>query len=149
MFKRAPFGLKPLTSLFQRGMSRILGDLPFVSNQVDDIVIYSKNREEHAEHVRTVIEWLTAARLIINFEKCFFFRTQISLLGFVVGLHGKSVDPKKLANSDSWSAPTTRKQVQSYLGTFNFFREYIPMYSTVKAPLDAPRSVSCSAILIG
>ena len=140
MFKRAPFGLKPLSSIFQRGMSRILGDLPFVLNFIDDIVIFSKNREEHAEHVRTVIARLTAARLIINLEKCFFFHTQISLLGFVVGLHGKSVDPKKLANIDSWCAPTTGKQVQSYLGTFNFFREYIPMYSTVAAPLDALRN---------
>jgi hypothetical protein len=49
MFKKAPFGLKPLSSLFQRGMNRILGDLPFVCNFIDDIVIFSRNRTEHAE----------------------------------------------------------------------------------------------------
>jgi len=140
MFKKAPFGLKPLSSLFQRGMSRILGDLPFVFNFIDDIVICSKNRDEHAEHVRAVINRLTAANLIINRNKCNFYSTQISLLGFVIGLHGKSVDPKKFVNIDEWEAPTTAKQVQSCLGTFNFFREYIPIFSTVAAPLDALRN---------
>src|SRR4051812_47035404 len=109
MFKKAPFGLKPLSSLFQRGMSRILGDLPFVLNFIDDIVIFSKNREEHAEHVRTVIERLNKAKLIINEQKCNFYSTQIALLGFVVGLHGKSVDPAKFANIDEWDEPTTAK----------------------------------------
>lgn len=121
MFKKAPFGLKPLSSLFQRGMSRILGDLPFVLNFVDDVVIFSRSREEHAAHVRTVINHLNAANLILNREKCNFFSTQISLLGFVVGLQGKSVDPRKFANIDEWVEPTTAKQIQSYLGTFNFF----------------------------
>jgi len=140
MFKMAPFGLKPLSSLFQRGMSRILGDLPFVLNYIDDVVIFSKTREEHAEHVKIVIERLNAAKLIINREKCHFFSTQISLLGFVVGLHGKSVDTKKLANIDEWVEPTTGKQIQSYLGSFNFFREFIPLYTKVAAPLDALRN---------
>jgi hypothetical protein len=52
MFKKAPFGLKPLSSLFQRGMNRILGDLPFLCNFIDDIVIFSRNRTEHAKHVK-------------------------------------------------------------------------------------------------
>jgi len=66
MFQRAPFGLKPLSSIFQRGMTRILGDLPFVLVFIDDIVIFSKTREEHAEQVKCVIERLTAAKLIID-----------------------------------------------------------------------------------
>jgi IS30 family transposase len=111
-----------------------------VFNFIDDIVICSKNRDEHAEHVRAVINRLTAANLIINRNKCNFYSTQISLLGFVIGLHGKSVDPKKFVNIDEWEAPTTAKQVQSCLGTFNFFREYIPIFSTVAAPLDALRN---------
>lgn len=98
MFKKAPFGLKPLSSLFQCGMNRILGDLPFVCNFIDDIVIFSRSRKEHAEHVKTVIKRLNEAKLIINRNKCNFFSTQISLLGFLVNLHGKSVDTKKLLN---------------------------------------------------
>src|ERR1700744_640662 len=140
MFKKAPFGLKPLSSLFQRGMSRILGDLPFVSFFIDDLVIYSKNRKEHAEHVRSVIERLNEANLIINKEKCNFFATQIALLGFTIDLHGKRIDPRKLANIHEWYPPTSAKQVQSYMGTFNFFREHVPLISTLASPLDALRN---------
>lgn len=142
MFKRAPFGLKPLTSHFQRGMTRILGDLPFVLVFVDDIVIFSKTRAEHAEHVKCVLERLTEANLIVNPDKCHFYATQIVLLGFVVDLKGKRVDPSKLANIEQWVAPTTGTQVQSYMGTFNFFREYIPLFSTLAAPLDKLRHLT-------
>lgn len=140
MFKKAPFGLKPLSSLFQRGMSRILGDLPFVRNFIDDILIASKNREEHAMHVKTVIERLTEAKLIVNPEKCRFFATQVAVLGFVIDVDGKRVDPNKLANIDDWEPPTTGAEVMSYMGTFNFFRDYIPLISTISAPLDALRN---------
>lgn len=54
--QKAPFGLQPLSSLFQRGMNRLLGDLPFVCNFIDDIVIFSKNRKEHAQHVKMPLE---------------------------------------------------------------------------------------------
>ncbi|GJJ75509.1 hypothetical protein EMPS_07867 [Entomortierella parvispora] len=139
MFRRAPFGLKPLSSIFQRGMTRILGDLPFVLVFIDDIVIFSKTKEEHAAHVKCVIERLTEAKLIINPEKSHFFSTQIVLLGFVIDLAGKRVDPTKLANIDQWVPPTTGTQIQSYMGTFNFFPEFIPLFSTLAAPLDKLR----------
>jgi hypothetical protein len=121
-------------------MTRILGDLPFVLIFIDDIVIFSKLREEHAEQVKCVIERLTKAKLIINKEKSHFYATQIVLLGFVIDLKGRRVDPTKLANIDQWAAPTTSTQIQSYMGTFNFFREYIPLFSTLAAPLDKLRN---------
>jgi hypothetical protein len=120
MFKKAPFGSKPLSSLFQRGMSRILGDLPFVLNFIDDIVIFSKTRE-HAAHVKLVIERLNEAKLIINKSKRNFFSTQISLLGFIVNLTGKEVYPTKLANIHEWAPSSTAKQVQSYWVTIQLF----------------------------
>jgi hypothetical protein len=141
MFKKAPFGLKPLSSLFQRGMSRILGDLEFVRNFIDDILIASKDRSDHCENVKLVIERLTEAKLIINIDKCNFYSTQVSLLGFVINTKGRRVDPNKLVNINDWQPPTTGKQVQSYMGTFNFFREYMPLISTVAAPLDALRNI--------
>jgi hypothetical protein len=141
MFKKAPFGLKPLSSLFQRGMSRILGDLEFVRNFIDDILIASKDRQDHLNHVKIVIERLNKAMLIINTDKCKFYSTQVSLLGFIISTNGRRVDPNKLVNIADWKPPTTGKQVQSYMGTFNFFREYMPLISTVAAPLDALRNV--------
>jgi len=119
--QKAPFGLKPLSSLFQRGMNRLLGDLPFVRNFIDDIVVFSRNRKEHAEHVKNVIERLNEAKLILNRDKCNFFSTKITLLGFQVGLHGRSVDLRKLIDLHKLEYPTSGKQIQSYLGTLTFF----------------------------
>lgn len=140
MFQGAPFGLKHISSLFQRGMSRILGDLPFVGIFIDDIVVYSDSIEEHKLHLRTVINRLTQARLILNPDKCHFFCTKIALLGHIIDVNGKQIDPKKIVNMNEWDYPTTGKQVQQYLGFFNFFREYIPCFSTLAAPLDGLRN---------
>jgi len=147
MFKKAPFGLKPLSSLFQRGTSRILGDLKFVRNFIDDILIASRSRVEHAIHVRMVIKRLTEAKLIINREKCSFFSTQVALLGFIVDVNGKRIDPNKLANIEEWLPPTTGKGVMSYMGTFNFFRDNVPLIATIGAPLDALRNVQGPFVL--
>jgi hypothetical protein len=141
MFARAPFGLKPMTSIFQRGMSHLLGDLHFVGVYVDDIVIFSDSIEEHTEHVKLVIDKLTKAKLIINKEKSHFLRTQVLLLGFVIDAKGRKINPDKVANVKSWAPPTNGKMVQRYLGMFNYFREYIPLFSTIAAPLDKMRNV--------
>lgn len=121
MFARAPFGLKPMTSIFQRGMSVILGDLPFVAVYVDDIVIFSDTPEEHLRHVQLVLDRLTQAKLIINPEKCHFFCTEVVLLGFVINEHGHRIQTEKIANIQRWAPPTNGKMVQRYLGMFNYF----------------------------
>lgn len=144
MFARAPFGLKPMTSIFQRGMTYILGDLAYVCIYVDDIVIFSRTKEEHLQHVKIVIDRLTKAKLIINREKSKFLCTQIVLLGFVIDKHGRRINPEKVANISAWAPPTNGKMVQRYMGMFNHFREYIPMYGHISGPLDSLRNAKGS-----
>lgn len=139
MFARAPFGLKPMTSIFQRGMMKIFEDLDWVAIYVDDIVIFSDSAEEHSRHVQEVLQRLTKYNLIVNPEKCHFFCTEVVLLGFIVNKNGRRINPEKIANVQTWAAPTNAKMVQRYLGLFNYFREYIPLYSTLAAPLDRLR----------
>lgn len=140
MFARAPFGLKPLTSIFQRGMSELLGDLHYGDNYVDDIIVYSREVEEHLAHTRLIIDRLTEVKLIINREKCKFLSTEVLLLGFIVNEEGRRVNTEKIANVQAWALPTNKKMIQRYLGLFNYFREYIPLYSTITAPLDQLRN---------
>ena len=80
---RAPFGLKPLTSIFQRAMSELFRDLNYAENYVNDIIIHSKDSESHLAHVTTVVKRLTEVGLIINQEKCHFMSTEVLLLGFI------------------------------------------------------------------
>jgi hypothetical protein len=124
-------------------MSHLLGDLHFVSVYVNDIVIYSNTIEERLEHVKIVIERPTKAKLIINKEKSNFFRMQVVLLGLLVDSNGKRTRGPILTKLpiSRRAPPTNDKMVQRYLGMFNYFREYIPLYGTVSAPLDRLRNV--------
>src|SRR5215471_4081566 len=81
-FRGAPFGLKTLPSHFQRVMTMLLRGLDFARVFIDDIVVFSKTMEEHAEHVNEVIRRLTEAQLILNVDKCQFAKREVNLLGF-------------------------------------------------------------------
>ncbi len=72
MFRGCPFGLKPISSKFQRVMSIVFDGLPFVTTFVDDIVVYSQNMQDHQSHVKTVIDKLTKVNLLLNPDKCHF-----------------------------------------------------------------------------
>jgi transposase InsO family protein len=138
-FRGAPFGLKMLPSQFQRVMSVLLHDLDFVRVFIDDLVVFSKCRSDHATHLAEVIRRLNQSNLILNVSKCHFARLEINLLGFRINPYGRSIDPPRLVNLADWPVPTTAKQLQSFLGFVNYFREYVPLISTITAPLNAIR----------
>ena len=77
-----------MMSIFQRGMSVILGDLPFVAVYVDNIVIFLDTPEEHLHHMQLVLDHLTKAKLIINPDKCHFFCIEVVLLSFIISEYG-------------------------------------------------------------
>ena len=136
-FRGAPFGLKTLPSQFQRVMSFLLQDLDFARVFIDDVVVFSKSRSEHAAHLSEVIRRLNQAKLILNVSKCHFARLEIKLLGFLINPDGRSIDPSRLANLADWPTPTTAKQLQSFLGFVNYLREQIPKIADFTAPLNA------------
>ena len=138
-FRGAPFGLKTLPSHFQRVMSLLFRDLDYVRVFIDDIVVFSKLRDEHAAHLKEVIRRLNDANLILNVDKCQFARLEITLLGFRINPYGRSIDPSRLANLVDWPVPTTAKQLQSFLGLVNYLRDFVPKISTITAPLNAIR----------
>ncbi|SAL97386.1 hypothetical protein [Absidia glauca] len=80
VFQGCPFGLKPISSKFQRVMAKLLQDLPFATAFVDDIVIFSKTLHDHISHVKVVIERLTAVNLVLNPDKCHFAHESVTLL---------------------------------------------------------------------
>ncbi|SAL97783.1 hypothetical protein [Absidia glauca] len=144
MFRGCSFGLKPISSKFQRVMSTLFSQPPFhtfVATFVDDIVVYSSSYAEHQEHTKLVIDELTKINLTLNPNKCHFAQKTIYLLGFCVAAHGKTyLDPRKVTNTQEWPIPTTGKHIQQFLGLVNYFRTYIPRMALLTAPLDALRS---------
>jgi hypothetical protein len=83
----------------------------FVVVFIDDILIYSKNEEEHARHLRIVLAHLREHQLYAKFSKCAFWLEEIQFLGHVLSAKGILVDPNKVEDILEWKPPTTVHQV--------------------------------------
>jgi hypothetical protein len=94
----------------------------FVVVFIDDILIYSKNEEEHAQHLQIVLTRLRVHQLYANFSKCAFWLEEIQFLGHVLSAKGIAVDPSKVKDILEWKPPTTVHQVRSFLGLAGYYR---------------------------
>ncbi|CCO31293.1 Retrotransposable element Tf2 155 kDa protein type 1 [Rhizoctonia solani AG-1 IB] len=132
-----PFGLKNGPPIFQRFMNHIFHDLFDVTVIVylDDILIFSRNREEHTEHVREVLRRIRENNLYLNLSKCLFFTTEVTYIGIVITPEGISMEKEKIRAVQEWQEPRTVKQLQSFLGFANFYRQFIKDFSTIVKPL--------------
>jgi hypothetical protein len=94
----------------------------FVVVFIDDILIYSKNEEEHAQHLWIVLTRLREHQLYAKFSKCAFWLEEIQFLGHVLSARGIAVDPSKVKDILEWKPPTTVHQVRSFLGLTRYYR---------------------------
>ncbi|KAF7215971.1 transcript variant X1, partial [Nothobranchius furzeri] len=134
-----PFGLTNAPAVFQRLVNSVLGDYinDFVTVYLDDILIFSRSLAQHKRHVRLVLQWLLENRLFVKAEKCEFHVSVVKFLGFVLESGRLRADPDKVQAVTEWPTPTTRKQLQRFLGFANFYRRFIRNYSQTTAPLTA------------
>lgn len=132
-----PFGLTNAPAIFQHLMNDIFREYldDFVVCYLDDILIFSKNEEDHKTHVRLVLQKLRDAGLYAKLEKCVFHQPQVEFLGYIISGEGLSMDPKKIQTVINWKAPKTVRDVQCFLGFANFYRIFIKNYSKIAAPL--------------
>lgn len=132
-----PFGLTNAPAVFQCLVNDVLRDLlgRTVFVYLDDILIFSSSLEEHTEHVRDVLQRLLENKLYVKAEKCDFHVSSTSFLGYVIEEGQLRADPAKVEAVRDWPAPTTRKQLQRFLGFANFYRRFVRGYSQIAAPL--------------
>lgn len=132
-----PFGLTNAPAVFQALINDVLRDMlnRFVFVYLDDILIFSRDLDEHVQHVRLVLKRLLENRLFVKVEKCDFHVSSVSFLGFVVEKGQLKADPAKVQAVTEWPVPSTRKHLQRFLGFANFYRRFIRNYSQVAAPL--------------
>jgi len=103
----------------------------FVVVYLDDILVYSKTYEEHVQHVRHVLTALRDADLRIKLEKTEFHKCEVKFLGYIISRDGLKMDAKKIEAITSWPKLTIVKEVQSFLGFANFYRQFIKDYSKI------------------
>jgi len=132
-----PFGLSGAPATFQRFINDTLREYldKFCSAYLDDIIIYSKTREEHVQHLRLVLEQLRKAGLFAKISKCEFFVQETKFLGLIVGENGFRMDPEKVKTIVNWKAPSNLTDVQAFIGFGNFYRRFIKDFSKIIAPL--------------
>ena len=92
------FGLTNAPAYFMSMMNKVFMEFldKFVVVFIDDILVYSKNEEEHKEHLRLVLEKLREHQLYANFSKCVFWLKEVTFLGHVISREGIAVDPTKV-----------------------------------------------------
>jgi hypothetical protein len=107
----------------------------FVVVFIDDILIYSKNEEEHAQHIRIVLTRLREHKLYAKFSKCEFWLDQVQFLGHVLTPEGVSVDPCKVQDVLSWKSHASVHQIRQFLGLAGYYRRFIPDFSKIAHPM--------------
>nr|GFA97877.1 hypothetical protein [Tanacetum cinerariifolium] len=108
----------PHVPVFMNLMNRVCKPYldKFVIVFIDDILIYSKNQEEHGEHLKTILNLLRSEKLYAKFLKCDFWLISMKFLGYVIDSSGVHVDPAKIEAIKNWTAPTTPTEVRQFLG---------------------------------
>ena len=132
-----PFGLTNAPSNFMRLMNHVLRLFigHFVVVYFDDILIYSKDLDEHIGHLRKVLEVLRNESLFANLKKFTFGADNLVFLGFVVSAEGIQVDEEKSKAIKEWPSPKTVGEVRSFHGLAGFYRRFVKDFSTLAAPL--------------
>ena len=107
----------------------------FVVVFIDDILVYSKDRENHDTHHRVVLETLRKEQLYVKLSKCEFWFNEVSFLGHIVLNEGIRVDPKKIEVVVKWKPPRNVTEVRSLLGLAGYYRRFIKEFFMTVAPM--------------
>ncbi len=128
------FGLTNSPATFQWMMNDIFRDLireGKVTIYLDDILIFSKDLNEHQQIVKHVLQHLHENKLFLKAEKCKFEVLETEYLGIIISQDSVQMDPVKIAGIAEWPTPMKKKELQSFLGFTNFYQKFIKNYSKV------------------
>ncbi|GJR73355.1 putative reverse transcriptase domain-containing protein [Tanacetum coccineum] len=136
-FQVMPFGLTNAPAVFMDLMNRVCKPYldKFVIVFIDDILIYSKNKEEHEEHLKQILELLKKEELYAKFSKCEFWIPKVQFLGHVIDSEGIHVDPAKIESIKDWTSPKSPTEIRQFLGLAGYYRRFIEGFSKIAKPM--------------
>nr|VZI36242.1 unnamed protein product [Spirometra erinaceieuropaei] len=134
-FIRMPIGLRNAAQTFQRFINRVLRGLPFVYAYIDDLLVASRNAEEHKEHLSLVFDRLDQFGVVINPSKCVLGVPSLDFLGHHVDAQALRPLSSKVEAIRDFPPPTSKRQLQRFLGMVNFYRRFLPNCADLMLPL--------------
>ena len=137
-FTRLPFGPKRAPSYFQEQMATALtGLLYFICElYLDDILVYGRTEEEYLNNLERVFERLQSHGLRLKAKKCYFGFQEVEWIGKVVSSEGLTMSRTRIQDLLDFPKPTLSKQLKSFLGFVNYFRDFIRNQSIIVKPLN-------------
>ena len=136
-WKVLPFGLTSAPATFQRLMERVLHGLHWKSLllYLDDIIVIAPDFNTHLQRLEEVLKRLQQAGLKLKPSKCELLQPEVRYLGHIVSSTGVATDPEKVTAVKDWPRPQGVKQLQAFLGTVGYYRQYVPEFATIAQPL--------------
>ena len=107
----------------------------FVMVFIDDILVYSKDQQDHDTHLRVLLETLRKEQLYAKLSKCEFWLREVSFLGHIISEEGIRVDPKKIEVIIEWKPPRNVMEVRSFLGLASYYRRFVKGFFMTTAPM--------------
>ena len=127
------FGLTNAPGAFMSLMNGVFKPFldSFVIVFIDDILVYSKSKEEHADHLRILLGVLGKQKLYAKFSKCEFWLESVAFLGHVVSKEGVMVDPQKIEAVKNWVRPSSVTEVKSFVGLASYYHRFVKNFASI------------------
>ncbi|GJV15076.1 putative reverse transcriptase domain-containing protein [Tanacetum coccineum] len=136
-FQVMPFGLTNAPAVFMDLMNLVCKPYldKFVIVFIDDILIHSKDKEEHEEHLKAILELLKKEELYTKFSKCKFWILKVQFPGHMIDSQGIHVDLAKIEFIKDWASPKTPTEIRQFLGHAGYYRRFIEGFSKIDKPM--------------
>lgn len=138
-YTRLPFGLINSSASLSRILDKVLKEgkyEPYVFSYLDDIIVATTTFEEHIKYLEIVAICLREANLSVNIKKCKFCLKKIKYLGFILSEQGYQPNPERVIAISKVARPQTPKEIRRFLGMAGYYRNFIPNFSGISAPIS-------------